>query len=585
LVPALVVGDESGLPDGAIDDLRGAGLGHLTAVSGANVASVLVGVLAIGAALGLHRRSLAVLAIATVAAFAVLARAEPSVLRAGAMAILAALASLRSGRVSGAAVLSASILVLVLLDPALALEPGFTLSVVATAGLLAAAGRIRPGTGRRRAVQAVLTVGVAALAAQAAVAPFVAAWSGRIDAGGLVANVVVAPLVPVITLLGLAAAVVAPAVPALAAVLVGVASGPASVLLAVAAAVSAQRWSGLPWPRGWAGGLVLAACLLVAGSVIVALRARHRWRAEVPPSGSSTRRLAAAGSALALVVAVVVVGPIDAERRWPPPGWRVVMCDAGQGDAVVLAGLADGSGAIVVDAGPDARLVDRCLRDLAVDHVALLVLTHFHADHAGGVAGVVRGRRVDEILVSPLAEPVDQARRVEQVAARASVPVSVAVTGAGARVAGWTLRVLGPGRPDPDAPSAPNDASIVLLADADGIEVLLLGDAEVAAQRRMLTRWPDAVRADVVKVAHHGSRVQDPQLLARTRAAVALVGVGCGNRYGHPAEQTLAAYRTQGAVIARTDRHGDVAVALTREGVRAIVRGPDPRSPSRTACR
>jgi competence protein ComEC len=261
------------------------------------------------------------------------------------------------------------------------------------------------------------------------------------------------------------------------------------------------------------------------------------------------------------------------------------MCDVGQGDALVLAPSSTADGAVVVDAGPDARVVDRCLRDLGVDHVALLVLSHFHADHATGVAGVLRGRRVDQILLSPLAEPEEQAARVRQVADDAGVPRRVAVTGAAAEVAGWRLEVLGPGPRDPDAPSAPNDASVVVLATRGDLEVLLMGDAELAAQRRVLTSRPDAARADVVKVAHHGSAVQDPWLLTRARASVALVGVGCGNRYGHPAAATLSAYERRGAVVGRTDRDGDLAVVASSAGPQLVVRGGDPRSPARVRCR
>jgi competence protein ComEC len=106
--------------------------------------------------------------------------------------------------------------------------------------------------------------------------------------------------------------------------------------------------------------------------------------------------------------------------------------------------------------------------------------------------------------------------------------------------------------------SAPNNASIVMLVDTLGVRLLLLGDVEPPAQRALLTTWA-AGPVDVLKVAHHGSAYQSPQLLAAVRPRVALISVGAGNDYGHPARRTLRALRRLGAVVRRTDRDGTVA--------------------------
>jgi competence protein ComEC len=567
LVPALVLGDTSAVPEHVADRLRDSGLAHLSAVSGANVAIMLVFVLLVLRWAGVRGRTLIGSGLVAVGAFAVLTRLEPSVLRASVMAALLLLAALRGGTAAARQALPAAVLVLLLVDPWLALSPGFALSVAATGGLvLLAPWVLARRRGRlRRAL-------VSALAAQAAVAPLVAGLGGRLDAGGLVANLLAEPLVAPTTVLGLAAAIVAPVQPWVAELLAAAASVPASAILAIADVVASSRWAVLPWPRG-PGGALLLAVLLLAGVGGFALARSAGGLRDPRSQGARVRPVAALLVALCLLGVAVL--PLRAERAWPPAGWRIVLCDVGQGDAVVLdAGAGRG---IVVDAGPDARAVDTCLRDLGIERIPLLVLTHFHADHVAGVPGVLRGRHLDRLLVSPLPEPQEGYRSVREAA---SGPTwDVAVAGRSTRVGGWDLTVLGPTILDPGEGSAPNNASVLLRAERPGLSILLLGDAELEAQERLLRAVPDQVRrADVLKVPHHGSAVQDPALLRAVGARVALIGVGCGNRYGHPAPSTLALLAGSGASVARTDRHGAVAVLA---GGEVVVAGPGPRPPSR----
>jgi competence protein ComEC len=239
------------------------------------------------------------------------------------------------------------------------------------------------------------------------------------------------------------------------------------------------------------------------------------------------------------------------------------MCDVGQGDALALA--AGPGAAVVVDTGPDPALAGRCLRELRITSVPLLILTHFHADHADGLPGVLRGRRVGAIETSVLDEPAGEAARVRREAAAAGVPEVRAAAGEERRLGALSWRVLWP---PPDAASLPddnpNDASVALLVHASGLTLLLMGDLEPSAQEELLAEVPDLPRVDVLKVAHHGSAHQDPELLARARPRLALISVGRGNPYGHPAARTVTALRALGAVVLRTDLDGPIAVTGDR---------------------
>lgn len=512
-------------------------------MSGSNCAIVLLAALGLARRLGLGVRAAPVSAGLALLGFVVLARPSPSVLRAGVMGLVAVLALATGSRRAGVPALSAAVLVLVLVWPALASEPGFALSVTATAGLLVLAPGWRDGLARRmpRRIAEMLVVPAAA---QVACAPLVAGIAGQVSLVAIPANLVAVPAVPPATVLGVLAAASAPLIPPLASVCGALAYLPTAWLVRVAHTGAALPNAAVGWPSGAAGGLLLGALTLAALLLLP-------WR---------PLRLVAAVVAPALMVGVTAVGLLM--PGWPPRGWVLAACDVGQGDALVLS-VAAGS-AVVVDAGPDPRLVDRCLRDLRVHSVPLVVLTHLHADHLDGLPGLLRGRRVAEIAIGPLDDPEEAARTLESQAAEAGVPVTRSVAGEVRTVGALRWEVVGPERPFRGTDSDPNNSSLVLRVTGAGWTALLTGDIEPPAQRRLLEAGID-LRADVLKVPHHGSDHQEPAFLDAVGARLALASVGAGNRYGHPSPATLGRLAAGGARTYRTDADGTVAV-LVRDG-------------------
>jgi competence protein ComEC len=267
--------------------------------------------------------------------------------------------------------------------------------------------------------------------------------------------------------------------------------------------------------------------------------------------------------ALSVLLVVVMVRPLPTPW-WPPADWVLVACDVGQGDGLVL--RADPRSAVVVDAGPDPEPMGRCLDRLGVRQVAVVVLTHFHADHVDGLPAVLAHRRVGEVDVTGLAAPAYGAEQVHRWAAAAGVPVRVPVYGEVRRVGAVTWQVIGPERTlsrgdHGEEGSVANNASLVLLVQVRGVRLLLGGDMEPEAQERLDRALP-GLRVDVLKVPHHGSRYQDPELLTGLGARLALVSVGRDNDYGHPSATTLSLLRGAGMTVERTDRDGDVAVTV-----------------------
>ncbi|MGH8826635.1 MAG: ComEC/Rec2 family competence protein [Jiangellaceae bacterium] len=548
LVPALVVGDESLLLDDVRADMQAAGLAHLTAVSGTNLTILVVVVLGVARWTGVRGYALPVLAALCVVGFVLLARPEPSVIRAAVMGSVGVMGSSVAGRRRGVPALATAAGILLLVDPWLARNVGFGLSVCATAGILVLAPRwqIAMWWLPRPVALAV----VIPLAAQVACTPLVLTTFDEVSVAALPANILAAPAVAPATVLGLVAAVVAPASDSAALVVARLAGLPAAWIVRVAGWGAGLPGAVVAWPAGTVGAVLALAWALVA-IVVLPIILRRPFTSV-------------------LAVAVLVLGVTRAvpSPGWPPPRWIAVACDVGQGDALALR-VAEHT-AVVVDAGPDPRLVARCLDSLGVSQVPLLVLTHFHADHVMGVPGVLAGRDVGRVLVSPLRDPEPNATQVAGWLADAGVPAEVAAVGSVYRVGpALAFKVVWPRRLVVSDESAANNASIVLAARLDGVDLLLTGDVEPTAQAALRRAEPD-LAADVLKVAHHGSSHQDFALIGELGADVALVSVG-ENDYGHPSPRVVRELRDAGAQVYRTDQSGHVAVVLLPDGRLGVV--------------
>ncbi|MET8075461.1 ComEC/Rec2 family competence protein [Streptomyces sp. NPDC005303] len=565
LLPGLVVGDTARITPELDEAFKETDLAHTLAVSGSNLTILLALLIGppglaqlverrgLAPRLGVSLRVTALLGGGLTLGFVVVCRPDPSVLRAAACGAVALLALATGRRRSLIPALATAVLLLVLYDPWLARSYGFLLSVLATGALLTLAPRWSLALRRRRVPPRLAEALAAAAAAQAVCAPVVAVLSARVSLVAVPCNLLVEFAVAPATVLGFGALAMAPVAMPVAKALAWCASWPAGWIADVARTGASLPGGGVDWPGSWTGAGLLAlvtVLLLLVGRRLL----KHPWWCAV--------------CAMVFVLAVVQPPPLTRViTGWPPPGWRLAMCDVGQGDAIVLAAGA-GTG-VVVDAGPDPDLVDGCLRTLGITKVPLVVLTHFHADHVAGLAGVLRGRSVGAIETTGLEEPVDQAESVRREAAARRIPVTRAVAGEERRTGTLAWEVLWP-QADPAAVAAdgPNDASVTMLVRSAGLRFLLLGDLEPPAQQELL-RSPAAARlagVDVLKVAHHGSAYQDPELIHRVAPRLALISVGADNTYGHPAPGTVAALRAGGAVVLRTDRDGALAVAGTGGG-------------------
>ena len=545
LLMGLALGDDSHLDDGVERDFKATGLTHLLVVSGGNVAMVLGPVLALVTTLGIPRPAQVAVGLATVAFIVVLTGAEPSVLRAGAMASLTLIGLLLGRARSSAVVLSGAVMLLLILQPVLVRSVGFQLSVTATAGMVALAGPL----GDRFSHVVPAPVAAAAgttLAAQLGVTPVLLFHFHDVPGVTLIANVVAAPTVAPSLLLGLVAAGA------------GIVSAPLGHLLGLGAQVPMRALELIENVAGRApvahvtsrGGpvvLVLGTGIVIA--VTVALRTG--WR----PS----RRAIVAG-----VMAVPVLVWNSAASVGPPASLTVRFFDVGQGDAALVttpAGVA-----MLVDGGPDEDQVATELAALGVKRLDVVVASHPHADHVVGLPSVLARFQVGVVLQPGCPSTSTLQADLDTAIADEGIEVRTPWAGETFVVGDVRLDVLSP----PECYSGTesdtnNDALVIRLSLGDDV-VLFATEPEEPAQEWLVEQRDQGgldLSADVLKVPHHGAATSVAEFFDAVAAPVAVVSVG-ENTYGHPTAFTLDAIADAGSTIWRTDQHGTITLEFER---------------------
>ena len=536
LIPGLVIGDTSLEEPTFAVNMRRVGLSHLTAVSGANFAIIAAFLLWLSQWVFKRVRSRLILTSLVLIGFIFLVRPSPSVLRASVMSAVILIAKARGIKADSIPSLGLAIAFLILMDPFQAIDPGFALSVAATAGILLLAPKLEAYLGEKFGHEKFAQLIAIPLSATIMCTPVILAISGLFSLVSIPANILAEPVVAPITVIGFIAAIVSPITPGI------------SHLLLVLIKPLAQL---IVWISNFASGLpvlILPKSYLGAGIalLVIALVKLRKWFAL----------------SLLLVAAILVIA---LPGRWPGANWSVANCNVGQGD-----GLAINLGnheALVIDVGPDSKLMDKCLKDLRIERIPLLVLSHFHADHVHGLDGVLSGRKVSSVWVSNFDQP--KSERDTAVLLMGNIPIHQATTGEVVRFQSAKgqveIQVLWPSKVQsnfdvlPGDGSAINNSSIALIITVGNLRIFSAGDLEPQAQAAMLALTKIAP-VDIYKVSHHGSSFQYLPLLSALHPKIALISVGAGNSYGHPAASTVNALQSIGATVLRTDQDGALSV-------------------------
>jgi competence protein ComEC len=568
----ITVGDRGDVPPALDARWRALGIYHVLSVSGLHLAVVAglayAGLRRLVAASPLGGRSrparwAAPLALVLAVAYTLVTGAQLATLRSLAVIALVLVAAMLDRPLRLVDALGAAAAALLLWRPADLYDPSFQLSFVAAMTLArmprrpadAAAGvvvRVRGWLARGVTTSLWVTI---------TTAPITAYHFHQVAPGGVVGNLVLAPVVEVVALPATLAGVVlgevwdaaGHALVDAAAWIVGVVDDAAGVL---------------------AHGVPVGTIGVATAATMAVLVASSMWLA-----GRSRRGLVDAIAWLALCA-----GWASAREPVPAGALRVTFLDVGQGDAAIVE-LPDGAtwlvdaggvpgGRDLVAASAPGRAVDAALAVYGRRRVDLAIVSHPHPDHYLGFAAMTTP--VDEVWTAaepgaPPAAGTAAQPSLAQVAARLGAPVVHPPLGIARTEAGVTLTVWAPRGADAGAIASAdpvrtvNDNSLVVSIAYAGRTIAFLGDVEAEGEEAAVAAGLPHV--DVVKVPHHGSPTSStPVLVDATRPALAVISCGPANRFGFPSAAVVARWRAAGAEVARTDLDGAVTVTIAADG-------------------
>lgn len=565
MVRALVIADMSAISADQRDRFARAGLVHMLSVSGLHVGIVALALELLASILRLPRTPARLATLALLAVYVAAIGAPPPAVRAAVMLGVLLVSRLLQRPTSPWAILAVGAAA-PLWDAHTALDLGWQLSVAGTAALIAggALGRRiipRAWKGWRRSLAA---AGVISVVATVVTAPLVAWAFGRVSLLGPITNLAADPVMALLQpLLFLAMAIP----------LLGVERVTADASHALLAAFDSIARAAAAVP--WAAPMVLPSTLgaIAAGvasvALIVACSARHPARPLL---------------VVALGVAVLVIEPLV-----PPVGGvpELHMIDVGQGDALAL--RTSRGRWIVVDAGRSWIGGDAGRNTVGpyLAHrggaLALFVLSHPHADHVGGAASLFSMLHPARFLDPGYVGTTGPYLAALSEATRDGIPWQRVHPGDSLVVDDIVLTALAPDSAWAAHLTDANLASSVLIARMGAVRILFTGDAEAAEEDWLLAHYPDALRADVLKVGHHGSSTSTTaEFLAAVQPRLALVSVGAHNAYGHPSPDVMTALQDAHAVTLRTDRLGTVVLRFIPHAIEVTAHGQRWFIPDRT---
>ena len=571
LLSGILLGNEQGLPDDLVQDFRATGMTHIIAISGFNIA-IIAGILLQGSRYFVPYRTAAWIAIAGITTYTFFVGAQASVVRAAFMGALLIIATQLLGRPTflPAAIFTAA-LAMTLINPFVLWDVGFQLSFVATLGLVLYIStwskKLEAGlqshleqNKAKQTTRFISEILLITLAATIMTLPVILYHFGRLSIVSLPANMLILPAQPGVMLWGGLATILGMILPILGQVPAWIAWLFLSYTTSLVRIFASLPLTKVPVSLSFGG--VLMAYTLILG--ITWLSGQDSEKREQLLGNTNLARLKRAAIA-AIVITVILI--ITWAWKRPDGKLHVLFLDVGQGDATFI--QTPGGQQVLVDGGQySSKLLDGLGQEMPFGdkEIDILIVTHPDKDHFLGLLGVLDHYQVRTMITNgQQGDSADYDALLEK-AEEMEIPIHHALAGEIIEMDnGVRLEILHPG-PDLD-PDSDNDNSVSSRLVYQDFTLLLIGDAEMKAERKMLAaRRP--LQSLIYKAGHHGAKTSSSAIfLEAVQPQYVLISAAEGNSYGHPHQEILDRAAAAGAAILRTDQQGTIEVVTDGQGL------------------
>lgn len=548
LLLAILLGDKDKLSEDIQESFKTSNLSHMLAVSGAHVSYIILGLTYVLQNSIIGKKNGKIVCIIFLLAFMAITNFTPSVTRACIMAILTLFSSIIYRKSDVYTNISVAALITLIFNPYSLLDLGFQLSYGGTIGIIIFIKRIQEKKSNSKVINYIKQMALVSIYANIIIIPIMMYHFNTVSFTFIISNIMASPILGIIVITGFLFIITSITVKPLTRLIAIFIKPILSILIKIS-----QICSKLPFSNILVVTPYMFNVISYYAIILYCIKSKKNNKCKI------------------IICLLIVLILINFIIYIFPQKLRIFFIDVGQGDSTLIITpdkktvLIDGGGSDSFDVGEKVLLpylLDR--RILKVDYV---LISHFDTDHCGGILTIMEKVKVKNIIISEQAEHSENYERFKKLMIHKKIRLIEVKKGDKIKIGRYSeFKILFPtSRLLSENPL--NNNSIVAQFNYNNFKMLFTGDIEKLAEQQILKAEKAEIRADILKVAHHGSKTSSiPEFIKAVKPKIALIGVGKNNTFGHPNQQTIKNLENIKCRIYRTDLQGEIIIKIDQKG-------------------
>ena len=548
LLLAILLGDKDKLSEDIQESFKTSNLSHMLAVSGAHVSYIILGLTYVLQNSIIGKKNGKIVCIIFLLAFMAITNFTPSVTRACIMAILTLFSSIIYRKSDVYTNISVAALITLIFNPYSLLDLGFQLSYGGTIGIIIFIKRIQEKKSNSKVINYIKQMALVSIYANIIIIPIMMYHFNTVSFTFIISNIMASPILGIIVITGFLFIIASITVKPLTRLIAIFIKPILSILIKIS-----QICSKLPFSNILVVTPYMFNVISYYAIILYCIKSKKNNKCKI------------------IICLLIVLILINFIIYIFPQKLRIFFIDVGQGDSTLIITpdkktvLIDGGGSDSFDVGKKVLLpylLDR--RILKIDYV---LISHFDTDHCGGILTIMEKVKVKNIIISEQAEHSENYERFKKLMIHKKIRLIEVKKGDKIKIGRYSeFKILFPtSRLLSENPL--NNNSIVAQFNYNNFKMLFTGDIEKLAEQQILKTEKAEIRADILKVAHHGSKTSSiPEFIKAVRPKIALIGVGKNNTFGHPNQQTIKNLENIKCRIYRTDLQGEIIIKIDQKG-------------------
>ncbi len=548
LLLAILLGDKDKLSEDIQESFKTSNLSHMLAVSGAHVSYIILGLTYVLQNSIIGKKNGKIVCIFFLLVFMAITNFTPSVTRACIMAVLTLFSGIVYRKSDVYTNISVAALITLIFNPYSLLDLGFQLSYGGTIGIIIFIKRIQEKKSNSKVVNYIKQMALVSIYANIIIIPIMMYHFNTVSLTFIISNIMASPILGIIVINGFLFIITSITVKPLTRLIAIFIKPILSILIKIS-----QICSKLPFSNILVVTPYMFNVISYYAIILYCIKSKKNNKCKI------------------IICLLIVLILINFIIYIFPQKLRIFFIDVGQGDSTLIITpdkktvLIDGGGSDSFDVGEKVLLpylLDR--RILKVDYV---LISHFDTDHCGGILTIMEKVKVKNIIISEQAEHSENYERFKKLMINKKIRLIEVKKGDKIKIGRYSeFKILFPtSRLLSENPL--NNNSIVAQFNYNNFKMLFTGDIEKLAEQQILKTEKAEIRADILKVAHHGSKTSSiPEFIKAVRPKIALIGVGKNNTFGHPNQQTIKNLENIKCRIYRTDLQGEIIIKIDQKG-------------------